>query len=292
MGVYKMENQYDNDYKKWTILIYIAGNNDLEPYIYQQFQLLKEVVNKQAHIMIQISRAKREILHSNEPQSNELHPWSGTRRYMLYDNQVILLEDLGQVNMADPTTLFDFLIWGSNRSSSEKTMLIMSGHSAGFVGLMKESTKRGNALMSIQGFTKVIRLFTQRSKRIIDLLIMDTCFMDSVEIWYQLCMDGLRGVKYALVPHDNTRLCGIPYHNIINILLRNCKKELQADFRYKHILNEVNQIQDESHLFCIQLQKDNFIKLKDLINAFSKIALDYGRDITDVLLKNSLYKQK
>ncbi|QUI23506.1 hypothetical protein HZI73_14975 [Vallitalea pronyensis] len=284
-----MQDTYNNsEYKKWTIFIYIAGNNDLEPYVYHQFSLLNEIVtNNQVHILIQISRAPREAKELDGTQS-----WCGTRRYVLHNDGVIMVENLGQVSMAKPSTLVDFLIWGSQHAPSKKKMLIMSGHSAGFVGLMKESTRKGNVLMGIHGFAKALHLFRQSSNSSIDLLVMDTCFMDAVEIWYGICMDALGTVKYALISHDNTPLGGIAYPSIINQLFLSSTFDCSSSDTYNGIIEALHKSHQERSLFCIQLHQESFVKLKHLIHLFSCVILQHGQDNIDKIFYNSHYKQK
>lgn len=66
--------------------------------------------------------------------------WSNTRRYLvLYDDDLNrvgseLLQEIGEVNMADKDTLVDFVTWAVETYPSDNYVLIMSDHGMGWPG--------------------------------------------------------------------------------------------------------------------------------------------------------------
>ena len=204
-------------YNDWTVLIYAAGNNDLEYYIYQQFQSIKNSIDTEnINVIVQISRVpKAEYQDNSTKDINE--DWNGTRRYVIRNKTSVLVDDLGEINMARPNTLLDFLIWGISTFPSRKIMLILSGHGAGFVGIMKENTDKGATIMGIQGFSKVLAIFQKTTKRKIEIILFDTCFMDTIEILHEIALKSNGAAVYAMIPKNDSLVQGLSYTRILDI---------------------------------------------------------------------------
>lgn len=143
MNVLK-DNYYEPIYKSWTVLIYANGNNDLEPEISKSLLDIERIgAGTNTNVIVQLARAPYKLIKSMRPnllgQTDIDGDWSGVRRYLVKENsnisqkrdfKSVLLDDLGNVNMADPTTLKDFIRWGSKKFPSKHLMLILMGHGA------------------------------------------------------------------------------------------------------------------------------------------------------------------
>ncbi|MBU3113567.1 clostripain-related cysteine peptidase [Clostridium lacusfryxellense] len=265
-----MDYKQSYAHSNWTVLIYAAGNNDLEYYIYQQFQLIINSIDAEnINVIVQISRAPRVgQQHYNIGDINEV--WHGTRRYIIKNKTAVLVNDLGEINMSRPNTLLDFLIWGSSIFPSRNIMLILSGHGAGFVGIMKENTDKGATIMGIQGFAEVLAVFKKITKKTIDVLVFDTCFMDTIEILYEIAINSNAAVDFAIIPKNNLRVQGLPYYEIIEIIKRENVHELNINEIIKLLTTSVNSNKSDSELHAIHLLEDDFIILKKLIDSMSE----------------------
>ncbi|QGT98595.1 hypothetical protein SYNTR_0002 [Candidatus Syntrophocurvum alkaliphilum] len=265
-----------NKTKEWTVLLYASAINELEPYILKELSLIKNTVNSdKINVICQISRTSpEENSHNNKIKVI-------TQRYIIKNNNIYLIEDLGGKNMAEPKTLFEFLLWATERFSSNSIMLAISGHSAGFVGLIQTKTENGKNFMGINGFAKALRLFQELSNKKIDILVFDTCFMNMIEIWYEIIVTSNGTVKYAILPLDNSPLYGLPLYLIINNLNKNHLIDT-----LKFIVSSINsRYPIQSHVFAITLDADYFIKLRILIDKIADFLIK-----ENVILKNSLEK--
>lgn len=108
--------------KKWTILAYLSGDNNLsERGVDDINEMAKVGSNNELNIVAQFDRDGN----------------LGTRRFYVtkdggYDKDVI--QELGQTNMGDPKVLEDFLIWGIKKYPAEHYMLVLWGHGNGCLG--------------------------------------------------------------------------------------------------------------------------------------------------------------
>ncbi|MDR5658411.1 clostripain-related cysteine peptidase [Serpentinicella sp. ANB-PHB4] len=256
--------------KKWTIMIYANGNNELEPEIYERFlQLKKESINNNINIIVQLGRAPGSLVELLRPKKNlaKREEWSGVRRYLIKDNHAVELDDLGNINMADPNSLSDFVIWGMKKYPSTRNMVIMSGHGAGFVGVMTDYMQDYPYMMNIQGLTSCLYKIKEKTGKSIDCMLLDTCYMNMVEVWYEISMIPNNPIKHLLVTTKNVALEGLPYHLLIRYL--HGKKKLSEDLAFA--TKSFNKIfVRRNKLQVVKLNKKRFRNLKKEVDLISK----------------------
>src|SRR3990167_4562625 len=110
--------------KAWTIIIYIAGTNDLEPFVWPNVRQLARIgSNEFCNIVVQINEKNK-----NKP----------TKRYLIVKNKAILLNtDDAQAGIkldsGDEKTLIDFCSYCLDNFPSEKAALILWNHGSGYI---------------------------------------------------------------------------------------------------------------------------------------------------------------
>ena len=92
----------------WTILIYMDGDNDLESYVMHDLNELEaSMLTPDVRVLVLADRAEGYVTEDGD--------WTTARRYEIVpdaDLDVVaspVIEDLGEVDMADPQTLGDFI---------------------------------------------------------------------------------------------------------------------------------------------------------------------------------------
>ncbi len=258
--------------KEWTILIYANGNNELEPEMWRsKINLESNCKAENINVIIQISRAKKSIVNiirSIDSDYEEEESWTGTRRYLVKDNRAILLEDMGEVNMANHKTLNKFIEWGSNKYLANKYMLIISGH--GFlVATLSDICGLHPYTMGIYEMCNAINSINKN----IDLLILDICNMNTVEVMYELGKSYKNTVRKLLTYIDSGPLNGMPYEKIINII----------DNYPKNNLNElIVKIIDDMDLEAIAMEINHkkLNKIKYYLNRVGYLKLIKNNDST------------
>lgn len=259
-------NVRKNSRKKWTVLIYANGNNELEPEIYSRIQSLQEEVEGEGiYIVIQLARMSTQRLKLLRPKLKIGKEWTGVRRFVLKEGKNTLVGELGKVNMADPFTLYHFITWGITHYPAENVMLILSGHGAGFIGLMTDYTQDKPYIMTIKGFTNALYLSRRKTGKAIDCILLDTCYMNMVELWHELACIPKNTVKYILAPIQNIALEGIPYPMIIKLLETNTSRGTHEAL--KIITKAFNEFHGmDSGLLLVRAKKRYFTMLKQVVN--------------------------
>ncbi|WP_420631249.1 clostripain-related cysteine peptidase [Candidatus Leptofilum sp.] len=162
--------------------------------------------------------------------------WSTARRYYVTrdtDLQTInseLIEDLGEVNMADPQTLVDFAVWAIENYPADKYVLIMSDHGIGWPGGWSDpapsvpadrslpiTAALGNDLylMEIDQALAEIRAITGVDQ--FELIGMDACLMGGIEIFAALAPHA----RYAVASQEVEPALGWAYAGFLEELATN-----------------------------------------------------------------------
>ena len=116
----------------WTVLAYLAGDNDLEGALLGDLREMERVGSRpgSVEILAQVDRARGQDASDGN--------WTGTRRYYVTRSAnparigSTLLGELGPTNTGDPWVLKDFISFGARRYPARATMLVLSNHGSGF----------------------------------------------------------------------------------------------------------------------------------------------------------------
>lgn len=111
----------------WTILIYMDGDNDLESYVMHDLNELEaSMLTPDVRVLVLADRAEGYVTEDGD--------WTTARRYEIVpdaDLDVVaspVIEDLGEVDMADPQTLGDFIAWGREYAPAKRTAIVLWNH--------------------------------------------------------------------------------------------------------------------------------------------------------------------
>jgi len=134
---------------KWTILGYFDGNNsqdqtlDGRSYVIRDLQELEQIDStEQVQILVMLGSFKTDgnckyyhvQRHLNEPPD-------------VISSEVVL--DLGKKDMSAPTTLRDFISFGTQNYPAEHYMLIINDHARGWKGLCSDTINGDGNWMSL-----------------------------------------------------------------------------------------------------------------------------------------------
>jgi|GEM_PF-1742513 len=118
-------------------------------------------------------------------------------------------ESLGIQNSASPETLSRFLLRGISMYPARRTVLILMGHSDGFLGLSCDDT--GNDEMTVSSLACVLKVFAERTGKMIDVVVFDSCWMAMIEVVHEL--SGYCSVMMA--SQDEVLYDGIPVREML-----------------------------------------------------------------------------
>jgi hypothetical protein len=212
---------------RWTVLFYLAGADDLEPYMARALLALEEAgAPPDVAVAVQLFRAPlaaaQAVLPERQPTGID-GDWSGARRYRLcrrvgerdpHSFASELVADLGAASPADPESLVDFVNWAAEQLPSERSLLVISGHGMGFVGAaMDLATFSRPAIMSIRNVAAALR----RSQRRPDILLVDSCQMNCLEVLAQFALPR-PAAGWMVTPASHAPRHGLDYRALLDVL--------------------------------------------------------------------------
>ena len=212
------------DKKKWTILLYSAADNNLEEDLTKDVIEMEEAgSNRNMNLLVQLDRG--------EKPSEMSDGWAGCKRFYLNkdnDSSKInspSLQDMGQVNMADPEVLADFVKWGIKNYPAEHYMLIISDHGYGWEGAIEDESHKG--WMSVPDINNALMMAQKETGEKIAILGFDACLMATTEV-----IDEFKNsADFVIASQDIEGVEGWPYANIFTgELTKQFQKALNTKF--------------------------------------------------------------
>lgn len=186
--------------KPWSVLVYVAHDNDLSREGVSDVEEIAEATNPETmHVGIEIDTESG--LGSLRYEVAE-PDWEG-RTYRK------VVERLPEQNSGDPETLRNFLDWGTRRSRAKKRMVVISGHGMGRE-VAPDDLSYGGSLDMPEIESAFEEAGIGKGNKI-SVLGFDACVMSMVENAYQF-RDQVEYVvaSQELVPSD-----GFPYREIV-----------------------------------------------------------------------------
>ena len=205
---------------RWTVMVYMAGDNNLETYAIQDINEMETVGStSEVSVVVQVDRSP----DFDTSNGN----WSGARRYFITkdaETSVInsqLIQDLGPTDMAQPNTLEGFIHWATDNYTAEHYLLVLWDHGRGWRTrtLAPQSVQRqvkaifidqstGNE-MSLLGLQQAL----EQSPRT-DILLFDACLMGMLEVAYSVRNSS----EIMIASEENVPVQGQPYGEFLSKL--------------------------------------------------------------------------
>lgn len=214
----------------WLVMLYQdADDQILEKDIYIDLNEAEKVGSSdRIHIVSQVDRYHA----AYQGDAN----WTSTRRYYLTADGDLdrvnshLVQDLGEVNMADGQTLVDFATWAIENFPADKVVLVLSDHGMGWPGGWSDPAPGGNDsnaaplakkigdhlwLSEIDQALGEIRNQTGLDK--FEIVGMDACLMAQLEVFSML----ERHARYAIASEETEPALGWAYTSFLQALVSN-----------------------------------------------------------------------
>ncbi|MFP4497497.1 MAG: clostripain-related cysteine peptidase [Vulcanimicrobiota bacterium] len=178
-----------NTTAKWTYMVYLDGDNNLETAAYYDIFEMQEVGSDQnLNIIVQWD-------------NYGAVDWSGCRRYEIVQDPTgsqtvvsTMVADMGNVNMGDPNTLVEFAKWGITNYPAEKYCLVLWDHGNGWKrhevdgetvrGICSDDTS--NDIITEAELVQAMSEIVAFRGSAIDVLGMDACLMGTLEVAYDM----------------------------------------------------------------------------------------------------------
>jgi hypothetical protein len=213
----------------WLVMLYQdADDKILEQDIFVDLNEAERVgSSQQVQIVAQVDRFSAGFSGDGD--------WDSTKRFYITQDDDLnrvnseVVEDLGEVNMADANTLVDFVTWAVGNYPAEHYVLILSDHGMGWPGGWSDSApKRGdnsNALASRIGDQIYLNELDQALGEMraqtgiaqFDMIGMDACLMGHLEVFTMLAGHA----QYAVASQEVEPALGWAYTGFLSELQAN-----------------------------------------------------------------------
>lgn len=181
------------DIARWTFLVFMNGDNDLEKFVTRDLNELEQIGSGDGvHVLVQADRIDGYVSDDGD--------WTHTRRYYITrDNNTAkvtseVVDDLGELDMGDPQTLSDFLMWAHENYPAERMALSMWNHGDSWRSsgppkiqkLISSDDTSGKEINIANGELSdgLERIVAARGA--LDLIAFDACLMASWEVAHSL----------------------------------------------------------------------------------------------------------
>ncbi|MBN2801440.1 MAG: hypothetical protein JXX28_20025 [Deltaproteobacteria bacterium] len=178
------------DTAQWTVLVFLAGDNDLETNAVEDFNEMELAGSTdEVKVVVQIDRSRR--------YSSEDGDWSGSRRYLVERDTAPnvmaspVLAELGSLDSGSPDTVEDFVRWGVEAYPAAHYALVMWDHGEGWTRRSAEDGTKsfsidegsGNDISVVDGeLEQILATAAEVTGGKLDLVGFDACLMGGWEI--------------------------------------------------------------------------------------------------------------
>ncbi len=295
-------SEYSNEsfattHAKWTFMIYMDADNNLEFYAKKDLEEIAKVGSDQnINVTVLIDRRSGEY---TGPILN-IPDWESAKWFFVEKNQLYEIEDKGELNMGDSASLENFIVSVVEKYPADKYALILWNHGKGWKGFGFDETNNGdkltlnelsNALFSAQYQLTTSPIF------MIDLIGFDACLMADIETMYALSSYG----KVLVASQELEPGVGWDYEAILNELTLNPSMDAfqlgkiiadtYEEFFMQNTEEYIKYMGWETTLSVIDLAK-----ISDLTQEINELALWmkyyldlYGRDVWLQLAKSRYF---
>ena len=268
--------------KEWTVIMYLNGSNEMAIEMENTFKQLCKINKSNVNIVIQLSKAPIDLVRTiRQDDSSYAENWTGTRRYSIINGKLEIVQSNEYINMADYRNLYDFIKWAANKFPAKRYMVSISGHGFIVASLSDLCGKEPYIMGMYEMCTAINNL-----KNIIDIdiLILDICNMNTIELIYELGKEKVNVVKYIMTYINNGPLEGMDYNYIIQKI-----DDEPTNLILKNIVNKSKQ-----NLVAIEVKHAKLEKIKELSNKLAYYWLLNNEEKAtkeEIKLYNDIYKK-
>jgi Clostripain family len=159
---------------QWTILVYMAADNNLEDSSLANLQQMADAASSSlVNVVVQVTRdPASEITDSID----NLPAFTTTKRLLVQHDRLVERSDLGKIDSSDPATLADFVAWGERTFPAQHYLLDLSDHGGAWQGCCEDDAFQG--FMDLPAIQRALK----QARSPLDIIGFDACLMASVEV--------------------------------------------------------------------------------------------------------------
>lgn len=168
-----------NGEKAWTVMIYLDADNSLESAALMNMDWLENVGSSEEVnylVLLDILDGGTELIYVEDVEVRE--------SVVLNDKYDFL--DGGEVNMADPAVLEEFIEIGVNDFPATNYAVILWDHGGGWRGICWDDTTGGDDCITMDELREAFAGAYEDTGVVIDIVGFDACLMAMPEVAYEL----------------------------------------------------------------------------------------------------------
>lgn len=202
--------------KEWTIMVFVNGKNNLEPYAIKDMNEMEQVGS---------SDKVNIVAETGLIAGYGTLPWTGTARFLIKKdadtNKVTspILQNLGTVDMGDYKSVVDFVAWAKATYPAKKYMLVIWNHGAGWIKSRSPEVTKGISYDDQSGNhinTPQMGLMMKAIGKI-DVYGSDACLMQMPEVDYEI----MPYVDYIVGSEETEPGDGYTYNTFLGPVIAN-----------------------------------------------------------------------
>jgi hypothetical protein len=173
------------DPKEWTFMVYLDGDCNLESIQISAFLMMAEVGSTaDINVLVQFDRIAGYDARYGD--------WTDCKRFYITEGMTptadSALSSLGEINMGNPSSLVDFIIWSVNTYPAEKYALVLSDH--GDNGGICEDLTGVYDYLSCGELYEAMEMARESTGVKVDLIGLEACIMGAAEVAYHFSEGG------------------------------------------------------------------------------------------------------
>ncbi|MCW2276620.1 clostripain-related cysteine peptidase [Heliophilum fasciatum] len=156
--------------EQWVVALYANGQNNLNHAVAGSLQKIAQTTLDPSCAMA-IQSGSTFTAEGRLPVS----------RYRKEGKDLHLVQSFDDMVMAEPRSLYDFLLWVFHSFPKQQKLLILSGHGLAWLGILPTMTPTMRPMMTLQSLGRVIEKAIVDSGAKLAGIVFDTCYMNSLE---------------------------------------------------------------------------------------------------------------
>ncbi len=181
----------------WTVMVYMAGDNNLEGLLINNILEMEQALPPGVEIIVQLDRSKgfstvygnwtgaRIYRVKRNPNSPDMHAFYAGKSLAVSPYITSqLLEEIGDINTADPDNIEKFVRYAAERFPARRYAFVSMDHGGGWHSNMGDDEYHSN--MTIGQLTAAVkRGASLLPRKKFDLIIYDMCLMGQIDVAYE-----------------------------------------------------------------------------------------------------------
>ncbi|OGQ92429.1 MAG: hypothetical protein A2284_07495 [Deltaproteobacteria bacterium RIFOXYA12_FULL_61_11] len=165
----------------WTVLVFMAADNNLEAASFKDMQELMAVGSTTGlNLVVQHDRS---ATFTDDADAGVLGSFTSTKRFLVKQNSVEEISDLGELNTGTAEALADFISWGVGAYPADRTALVFWDHGAAWPGFGIDEGAASPDMLSLAEMRQgIYNGMTAAGLQRFALIGFDACLMATYEV--------------------------------------------------------------------------------------------------------------